>query len=121
MHRTLLLCFIHGFKVLQTFPSTTLACCLFPHLADTCPSQGGDDTFGEFPEHLRTLLSHALPNITVKALTYPKFETRGDLAECVGRFREWYGLCCIIYMWPEEILVGIALVLMTHILSSVNE
>ena len=51
--------------------------------------QGGDDTFARFPEHLRALTSHALPNITVKAVTYPKFETRGDLKECVGRFREW--------------------------------
>lgn len=51
--------------------------------------QGGDDTFAGFPEHLRALASHALPNITVKAVTYPKFETRGDLKECVGRFREW--------------------------------
>jgi hypothetical protein len=51
--------------------------------------KGGDDTFGNFPEHLRALVSHALPNITVKAITYPKFDTRGDLKECVGRFREW--------------------------------
>lgn len=26
----------------------------------------------------------------MKAVTYPKFETRGDLKDCVGRFREWY-------------------------------
>ncbi|KAA6408566.1 MAG: hypothetical protein FRX48_07648 [Lasallia pustulata] len=64
MKKTLLLCFIHGFK-------------------------GGDDTFGNFPEHLRALLSHALPNLSVAAVTYPKFETRGDLKDCVGRFREW--------------------------------
>ncbi|KAI4137321.1 MAG: hypothetical protein LQ341_005192, partial [Variospora aurantia] len=64
MRRTLLLCFIHGFK-------------------------GDDNTFGGFPEHLRALVSHALPKITVKAVTYPQFETRGDLAECVSRFREW--------------------------------
>ena len=52
--------------------------------------QGGDDTFGSFPEHLRAMVSHALPSIEVAALTCPKFETRGDLLECVGRFREWY-------------------------------
>lgn len=51
--------------------------------------KGGDDTFLDFPEHLRALVSHALPNITVRAVTYPKFDTRGDLKECVGRFREW--------------------------------
>ncbi|KAM0805040.1 hypothetical protein BDR22DRAFT_799065 [Usnea florida] len=64
MHKTLLLCFIHGFK-------------------------GGDDTFVGFPEHLGALVSHGLPKITVKAVTYPKFETRGDLKDCVERFREW--------------------------------
>ncbi|KAL5119836.1 hypothetical protein ACEQ8H_002197 [Pleosporales sp. CAS-2024a] len=64
MRKTLLLCFVHGFK-------------------------GGDDTFGKFPSHLKALLQHALPKVTVLAMTYPKFETRGDLHECVARFREW--------------------------------
>ncbi|KAI1611178.1 hypothetical protein EDD36DRAFT_443368 [Exophiala viscosa] len=64
MRKTLLLVFIHGFK-------------------------GGDDTFATFPEHLRALVSHALPNIDVIALTYPRFETRGDLKDCVARFKEW--------------------------------
>jgi pimeloyl-ACP methyl ester carboxylesterase len=60
----LLLVFIHGFK-------------------------GGDDTFGKFPEHLRALISHALPKVDVLAVAYPRFETRGELKECVARFREW--------------------------------
>ncbi|KAJ4987657.1 hypothetical protein SVAN01_06824 [Stagonosporopsis vannaccii] len=64
MRKTLLLCFIHGFK-------------------------GGDDTFGTFPSHLKALLQHALPKVTILAITYPKYETRGDLYECVGRFKEW--------------------------------
>ncbi|ORY59058.1 uncharacterized protein BCR38DRAFT_63398 [Pseudomassariella vexata] len=67
MKKTLLLCFIHGFK-------------------------GGEDTFGhssEFTEHLAALLSAALPKINVRSITYPKYETRGDLYECVGRFRDW--------------------------------
>lgn len=64
MRKTLLLVFIHGFK-------------------------GGDDTFGTFPNHLRALLSHALPNVSVVAVTYPKYETRGELNDCVARFREW--------------------------------
>lgn len=64
MRKTLLLCFIHGFK-------------------------GGDDTFGNFPSHLKALLQHALPNVSILTITYPQFETRGDLIECVGRFREW--------------------------------
>ena len=38
---------------------------------------------------MKALLQHALPKVTVLAITYPKFETRGDLAECVSRFKEW--------------------------------
>lgn len=64
MRKTLLLVFIHGFK-------------------------GGDDTFGKFPEHLRALISHALSKVDVLAIAYPRFETRGELKECVARFREW--------------------------------
>ncbi|ETS76357.1 hypothetical protein PFICI_11744 [Pestalotiopsis fici W106-1] len=67
MKKTLLLVFIHGFK-------------------------GGDDTFGatgDFAEHLATLLSVELPKVNIRTLVYPKYETRGDLAECVSRFRDW--------------------------------
>ncbi|KAF1962204.1 hypothetical protein CC80DRAFT_435031 [Byssothecium circinans] len=64
MKKTILLCFIHGFK-------------------------GGDDTFGNFPSHLKAILQHALPKVTIQAITYPKYETRGDLHECVSRFKEW--------------------------------
>ncbi|KAJ1335167.1 alpha/beta fold hydrolase [Microdochium nivale] len=67
MRKTLLLCFIHGFK-------------------------GGEDTFGEkseFSQHLATILSVELPRVDVRAVTYPKYETRGDLHECVARFRDW--------------------------------
>ncbi|MCJ1447837.1 MAG: hypothetical protein MMC23_008349 [Stictis urceolatum] len=51
--------------------------------------QGDDNTFGGFPEHLRALISHALPKISVRAVVYPKYDTRGDLAECVTGFRDW--------------------------------
>ncbi|KAK6816115.1 hypothetical protein RU639_009089 [Aspergillus parasiticus] len=64
MKKTLLLVFIHGFK-------------------------GDDDTFGNFPEHVRALIGRALPAITVATVVYPKYQTRGDLKECVGHFREW--------------------------------
>ncbi|KAF2014771.1 hypothetical protein BU24DRAFT_423671 [Aaosphaeria arxii CBS 175.79] len=64
MKKTLLLCFIHGFK-------------------------GGDDTFANFPSHLKAILQHALPKVSVLTITYPKYETRGDLQECVARFKEW--------------------------------
>ncbi|KAL3456883.1 hypothetical protein BJX64DRAFT_29967 [Aspergillus heterothallicus] len=64
MKKTLLLVFIHGFK-------------------------GGDDTFGTFPQHLKAVLSQKLPAVGVKALVYPKYETRGSLQETVLVFREW--------------------------------
>ncbi|KAI6245751.1 hypothetical protein HI914_06028 [Erysiphe necator] len=64
MKKTLLLCFIHGFK-------------------------GDDSTFGSFPEYLKVIVNNALPNINVRALVYPRYETRGDLEECVKEFKEW--------------------------------
>ncbi|KAF5668905.1 hypothetical protein FHETE_5172 [Fusarium heterosporum] len=60
MKKTLLLCFIHGFK-------------------------GGEDTFGldyKFTRDLRDLVREALPKINVEVVVYPKYETRGDLGNC---------------------------------------
>ncbi|RWA11857.1 hypothetical protein EKO27_g3252 [Xylaria grammica] len=51
-----------------------------------------EDTFGaksEFAQHLAALISAALPKVDVQAVTYPKYETRGDLYECVSRFQDW--------------------------------
>ncbi|KAK4236822.1 hypothetical protein C8A03DRAFT_35250 [Achaetomium macrosporum] len=67
MRKTLLLCFIHGFK-------------------------GDESTFGKnyaFVEHLRKLVAGTLPKLDVQAVVYPKYETRGDLGECVTRFSDW--------------------------------
>lgn len=64
MRKTLLLVFIHGFK-------------------------GSDNTFNDFPKDLRALLSTALPHIDVLSVQYPRYDTRGDLRECVARFKEW--------------------------------
>ncbi|KAG5796087.1 hypothetical protein H9Q69_004882 [Fusarium xylarioides] len=67
MKKTLLLCFIHGFK-------------------------GGEDTFGvdyQFTKDLRDLVGQALPKVDVEVVVYPKYETRGDLGSCVSRFRDW--------------------------------
>ncbi|KAF4465251.1 hypothetical protein FALBO_7894 [Fusarium albosuccineum] len=67
MKKTLLLCFIHGFK-------------------------GDEDTFGvdyQFTKDLRDLVAEALPKINIEVTVYPKYETRGDLGDCVSRFRDW--------------------------------
>ncbi|KAG5976202.1 hypothetical protein E4U55_007455 [Claviceps digitariae] len=67
MKRTLVLCFIHGFK-------------------------GGESTFGndyQFTKHLRDIVAQKLPKVDVRVLVYPRYETRGDLGQCVSRFRDW--------------------------------
>lgn len=51
--------------------------------------KGDDSTFGSFPEYLKVIVNNALPNINVRALVYPRYETRGDLEECVKEFKEW--------------------------------
>ncbi|TKA78461.1 hypothetical protein B0A55_04968 [Friedmanniomyces simplex] len=48
-----------------------------------------DNTFGHFPQDLASLLHHALPKVDVQSVQYPRFETRGDLRECVAKFKEW--------------------------------
>ncbi|KAL7927923.1 hypothetical protein ACQKWADRAFT_278240 [Trichoderma austrokoningii] len=67
MRKTLILCFIHGFK-------------------------GGESTFGNdysFVEDLRTAVANELPGFSIKVLVYPKYDTRGDLGEAVSKFRSW--------------------------------
>lgn len=59
------------------------------------PLQGGESTFGdeyEFTRHLQESLARELPKIDVKTLIYPKYETRGNLRDCVARFTDW----CVI-------------------------
>ena len=72
MKKTLLLVFLHGFK-------------------------GSDHTFRNFPTDLRALLAHTLSDIDVVSIQYPQYETRGDLKECVSKFKEWYD---ILVNWP---------------------
>lgn len=64
MTGTLLLCFIHGFK-------------------------GDEETFFQFPGKLQALVAEKEPDLNVRVVVYPKYETRGDLAVCVEIFREW--------------------------------
>ncbi|KUJ07580.1 uncharacterized protein LY89DRAFT_789653 [Mollisia scopiformis] len=62
--KTLLLCFIHGFK-------------------------GDEETFYQFPEDLKAAVTSSNPDIAIETRVYPKYETRGDLALSVETFKEW--------------------------------
>lgn len=62
--RLLLVVYIHGFK-------------------------GDHTTFASFPAQLTALLSHRLPNTSVRHEIFPTFETRGDLDATVQKFRSW--------------------------------
>ncbi|KAI0430502.1 hypothetical protein F5Y09DRAFT_355899 [Xylaria sp. FL1042] len=64
MPRTLLLCFLHGFK-------------------------GNDDTFRTFPEDLKAQVVKQLPEDNVEAVVYPKYETKGELGQCSTAFLSW--------------------------------
>ncbi|RSL84316.1 hypothetical protein CEP52_016469 [Fusarium oligoseptatum] len=64
MPRTLLLCFIHGFK-------------------------GTDDTFHDFPYDLKKAVAKQLPDDKVESVVYPKYETTGELVQATEAFLEW--------------------------------
>ncbi|KAH8902863.1 hypothetical protein BR93DRAFT_886210 [Coniochaeta sp. PMI_546] len=64
MKRVLLLCFIHGFK-------------------------GNDDTFQNFPEDLRKTISNNLDDEHIESVIYPKYETKGELAQSTEAFLGW--------------------------------
>ncbi|KAM0424812.1 hypothetical protein ACHAPT_009868 [Fusarium lateritium] len=64
MPRTLLLCFIHGFK-------------------------GTDDTFHDFPFDLKKAVAKELPDDKVESVVYPKYETTGELAQASEAFLGW--------------------------------
>ncbi|KAL1898231.1 hypothetical protein Sste5346_003637 [Sporothrix stenoceras] len=65
MPRILLLCFVHGFK-------------------------GGDNTFRTFPDDLKNTVAGILPDHDrVETVVYPRYETKGELAEASQQFLEW--------------------------------
>ncbi|KAK4119640.1 hypothetical protein N657DRAFT_626456 [Parathielavia appendiculata] len=64
MKRILLLAFIHGFR-------------------------GSDFTFGDFPTHLKDTAANNLPDHELAIAIYPRYETRGELAQSTSAFLEW--------------------------------
>jgi hypothetical protein len=61
---------------------------------DVCPLCSTPTTVG-FPDHFRVLVQNALPKINVLSVVYPKFETHGDLHQCVAKFHAWLLDKCI--------------------------
>jgi hypothetical protein len=51
--------------------------------------QGSDFTFGDFPAHLKDTVGNNLPDHEVAIAIYPKYETRGELAQSTAAFLEW--------------------------------
>ncbi|CAK7217729.1 hypothetical protein SBRCBS47491_003269 [Sporothrix bragantina] len=65
MPRILLLCFVHGFK-------------------------GGDNTFKTFPDDLKDAAAKLVPDHDrVETIVYPRYETKGELADASQTFLEW--------------------------------
>ncbi|WQF83666.1 Putative alpha/Beta hydrolase [Colletotrichum destructivum] len=84
MPRTLLLCFIHGFKVgrdRQQRDSTTDRA--------TNTIQGNDNTFHDFPDDLKRSVTKQLPDHRVESIVYPQYETKGELAQATEAFLSW--------------------------------
>ncbi|KAK3296391.1 uncharacterized protein B0H64DRAFT_461478 [Chaetomium fimeti] len=51
--------------------------------------QGSDFTFGDFPAHLKETVANNLPDHEVASAIFPKYETRGELAQSTTAFLEW--------------------------------
>lgn len=41
-------------------------------------------------QHLKGLVAESLKDDQVEAAVYPKYETKGDLAQCTANFTEWW-------------------------------
>lgn len=80
MTRTLLLCFIHGFKVSEPETRAKRMLIIF---------KGDDDTFRTFPSDLQKSVVSKLPDHNVESIVYPKYETRGELGQCCVSFLSW--------------------------------
>lgn len=86
---------LQGEHTLLSLPISNTSCSKQPPSyspTNTRTIQGGEETFGHkyaFTQHLRDLVAERLPKLDVQVLVYPKYETRGDLADCVSRFRDW--------------------------------
>lgn len=52
--------------------------------------QGNEDSFKTFPDDLKRTVGSQLPDHNVETVVYPKYATKGELAEASSTFLEWY-------------------------------
>ncbi len=57
-------------------------------------AQGDDDTFRDFPKHLQETITNNVSEPEVTSVVYPKYETKGELAQSTTAFLEWYFTPC---------------------------
>jgi len=53
---------------------------------------GSDETFGLFPQCLKEVLSESIGSAVTECITYPEFETKGEMDDVVLAFTEWLKL-----------------------------
>ncbi|KDN67575.1 hypothetical protein CSUB01_03629 [Colletotrichum sublineola] len=84
MPRTLLLCFVHGFKGNNnTFQD-------FPNVSHFSASARLDvDLIGPPPQDLKRSVTKQLPDHRVESIVYPQYETKGELAQATEAFLSW--------------------------------
>jgi len=52
--------------------------------------KGDDDTFRDFPKHLEDTVTSNLPDHRIASVVYPKYETKGELAQSTSAFLGWH-------------------------------
>ncbi|OHF02555.1 hypothetical protein CORC01_02250 [Colletotrichum orchidophilum] len=86
MPRTLLLCFIHGFKVSSQQQQAIDAPA---QQAANKKYKGNESTFHDFPDDLKRSVTKQLPDHHVESIVYPQYETKGELAQATDAFLSW--------------------------------
>ncbi|KAL2886542.1 hypothetical protein HOO65_060372 [Ceratocystis lukuohia] len=56
---------------------------------EALPGTYATESEKKFTKVLRDIVAAELPDVNIETLVYPRYETRGNLGECVGRFRDW--------------------------------
>ncbi|KAF4776053.1 hypothetical protein HER10_EVM0003182 [Colletotrichum scovillei] len=89
MPRTLLLCFIHGFKVSSQQQQQAIDAPAQQAANKYKFHKGNEDTFHDFPDDLKRSVTKQLPDHRVESIVYPQYETKGELAQATEAFLAW--------------------------------